>query len=114
MNKVRCAIYGLYQDLRASGPFWPIVVDPVHSKEERFNGCLGEVEAGHFLLPREAPWLEGFRHELKAFPMVKQDDQVDAFSQFVKYQLRKWPWILTEYEPDGRARRVVRHDKRPW
>jgi predicted phage terminase large subunit-like protein len=106
--------HGLFQDLKASGPFQPILIDPINSKEERFNGCLGEVEAGHFLLPAEAAWRDPFLHELRAFPHGKHDDQVDSFSQFVKYQQRKWPWILTEYEADGRARDVVRYDQRPW
>nr|WP_166177853.1 phage terminase large subunit [Altererythrobacter segetis] len=79
--------YALYQDLRSTGKPWPIMVKSQVSKEERFNGCLGEVEAGHFLLPREAPWLHDFRDELRAFPQGKYDDRVDSFSQFVKYQL---------------------------
>ncbi|MGB7371034.1 phage terminase large subunit [Erythrobacter sp.] len=106
--------YSLYQDLRSTGEHWPIMIKPVSSKEERFNGCLGEVEAGLFALPREAPWLDDFKRELKAFPNGRHDDQVDSFSQFVKFQLRNWQWILTEYEPDGRAREIVRHDQRPW
>jgi predicted phage terminase large subunit-like protein len=106
--------HALWQELRATGPFLPIMIDPVASKDERFNGCLAEVEAGHFLRPREAAWLDAFRHELKAFPNGKHDDQVDSFSQFVKYQQRKWPWILTEYEPDGRARYAIHFDQRPW
>jgi predicted phage terminase large subunit-like protein len=106
--------HSLEQDLRASGPFRVILINPVASKEERFNGCLHEVEAGHFLLPQEAPWLDAFRHELKAFPHGKHDDQADSFSQFVKYQQRKWPWILTEYDPDGRVRNAHEHRERPW
>jgi len=35
-----------------------------------------------------------FRAELKAFPHGKHDDQVDRFSQFVKYQLANWSWLL--------------------
>ncbi|BBI21789.1 hypothetical protein EKJ_26360 [Qipengyuania flava] len=106
--------HGLFQDLKASGPFQPILIDPVSSKEERFNGCLAEVEAGHFILPREAFWLDAFLQELRAFPHGKHDDQVDSFSQFVKYQQRKWAWVLTDFEADGRARDVVRYDRRPW
>ncbi|QYU70754.1 phage terminase large subunit [Leptolyngbya sp. 15MV] len=106
--------HGLYQHLRASGPFTPVMIDAVASKEERFNGCLGEVEAGYFLLPREAAWLDTFRHELRAFPQGKHDDQVDSFSQFVKYQQKKWRWLLTEYTDDGRPVEVIRHDRRPW
>lgn len=106
--------YPLYQDLRAKGEPWPIMVRPTASKEERFNGCLAEVEAGHFLLPCDAPWLAELRHELKAFPQGRYDDQVDSFSQFVKYQMVHWRWLLTEYTPQGRVREKVRLSRRPW
>ena len=104
----------LYHELHTTGPFRPVMIDPVSSKEERFNGCLGEVEAGHFLLPHEAPWLEDFKREMRAFPQGKYDDQVDSFSQFVKYQQLKWRWIFTEFTPEGRVRNIVRLRKRPW
>lgn len=104
----------LFQDFRATGPFKPIMITPAASKEERFNGCLAEVEAGHFHLPCQAPWLEGFRHELKAFPNGRHDDQVDAFAQFVNYQRSKWLWLMTEFSPEGRASSMPRHRKRPW
>lgn len=104
----------LWQDLRATGPFRPVMVPPVASKEERFNGCLGEVEAGHILLPAGAPWLDSFRNELKAFPSARHDDQVDSFSQFVIYQLKNWRWLLTEHGPDRRPIRPIRLHKRPW
>lgn len=106
--------YALLQELRATMGVRLIAVRSVASKEERFNGCLGEVEAGHFLLPREASWLEAFKAELRAFPNGKYDDQADSFSQFVKHQLTNWCWLLTEYEADGRVREVVRRDLRPW
>ena len=38
------------------------------AKEERLIGCLGEIESGLFLLPRDTSWLPDFRSELKAFP----------------------------------------------
>jgi len=106
--------HALYQDLRATSDFRPVMIRPVAGKEERFNGCLAEIEAGHFLLPREAPWLEAFRTELKAFPHGKHDDQVDSFSQFVKYQQLNWRWIRTETLPNGRQRRMEPLDTRPW
>ena len=106
--------HALVQELRATNKLRPMVVSPVVSKEERFNGCLAEVEAGHFLLPAQAPWLDDFRNELRAFPHGKHDDQADSFSQFVKHQLRHWTWVLTEFETNGRARKVIRYDERPW
>lgn len=106
--------HALIQELRATRKLRPIAAHPIVSKEDRFNSCLAEVEAGHFLLPREAVWLDDFRNELRAFPHGKYDDQVDSFSQFVRHQINNWPWLLTEREVDGRAREVVRLDQRPW
>lgn len=105
--------HSLVQDLRSGGKYRPLLISPKGCKEERFNGCLGEVEAGKFLLPREASWLDAFRAELKAFPHGKHDDQVDSFSQFVKYQQRKSHWVRTEYLADGRVNDMVRRDRRP-
>lgn len=105
---------GLWADFRAKGPIRPIMIRPVACKEERFNNCLGEVEAGHFLLPVEADWLEAFRHELKAFPLGANDDQVDSFSQLVNFQLSNWKRLLTEYSPSGRVRELVRLRERLW
>ena len=104
----------LWHELRASGPFRPIMIRPATSKEERFAGCLAEVEAGNLLLPAEAPWLAAFRSELKAFPSSRHDDQVDSFSQFVGYQLANWRWVLTDLAPDGRRIQHIRLRKRPW
>lgn len=66
-----------------TGPFRPIIINLSTSKEERFVGTLGEVEAGNIVLPLKGAWLNSFRAELKAFPSGKLDDQVDRFSQFV-------------------------------
>lgn len=104
----------LYQDLRSTGKLRIQPVRPNGSKEERFNGCLGEIEDGHFLLPREVPWLDEFLSELRAFPYGKYDDQADSFSQFVKYQMANWHWVLTDFMPNGRARDLVRLNQRPW
>jgi len=104
----------LCQDLRSTTDVRLQGIRPSASKEERFSACLGEVEAGYFLLPTEAAWLDEFRSELRAFPNGKHDDQVDSFSQFVKYQMANWKFLLAEYTSDGRVKRPIRHDKRPW
>lgn len=109
-----CSGKSLGSELKTTDQLQVIMIVPKGSKEERFNGCLGEVEAGHFLLPAEAPWLESFRAELKAFPSGKHDDQVDSFSQFVNYQLGKWRWIMTEHDRKGRPRSIIRLRARPW
>ncbi len=43
------------------------------------------IEAGHVVLPRNAPWLGEFLTELLAFPHGRHDDQVDSVSQFLKW-----------------------------
>ena len=43
------------------------------------------IEAGHLLLPAEAPWLAELRSELLGFPNARHDDQVDALSQLLAY-----------------------------
>jgi predicted phage terminase large subunit-like protein len=104
----------LWQELRATGSFMPLMMSVTKSKEERFTGCLAEVEAGRFVLPEVSPWIEQFRAELRAFPSGRHDDQVDSFSQFAGWQLRDWRWVLTERDATGRARRLVRDRKRPF
>lgn len=104
----------LCQDLRVTRELVPVLMRPVGSKEERFTGCLAEVEAGHFLLPNDAPWIEAFRSEIRAFPRGAHDDQVDSFTQLVRFQLPRWRYLLTEYTRQGRCQAFVRIKKRPW
>jgi predicted phage terminase large subunit-like protein len=104
----------LRQEFRASRALRPIMIRPATSKEERFTGCLGEVEAGQIVLPNDTPWIEAFRSEIRAFPYGRHDDQVDSFSQFVNYQISNWRYILTDHTPEGRPIRRVRLDRRPW
>ena len=74
----------LVQDLRN---------DPTHGfprpigKWMRMEAQTPRFEAGHVLLPEEAPWLATFLDELLAFPRGRHDDQVDSVSQFLK-----WAW----------------------
>ena len=53
----------------------------------RMEAQTPRFEAGHVLLPKEAPWLATFLDELLAFPRGRHDDQVDSVSQFLK-----WAW----------------------
>lgn len=104
----------LAQDFRAQGPLKPLLWRVTDAKEERFVGCLGETEAGLFLLPREAPWLDTFRSELRAFPSGRHDDQVDSVTQFIKFQQGNWRWTLRELDSNGRPRALVRLRTRPY
>lgn len=81
----------LIQDLR-QGPaderLHVIAVKPEGDKVMRMNSQSGHLEAGKVHLPSEASWLDTFFTEALAFPRGKHDDQVDALSQFLKWQFR--------------------------
>jgi|HubBroStandDraft_1064217.scaffolds.fasta_scaffold30469_1 predicted phage terminase large subunit-like protein len=49
-----------------------------------YSQCA-KIEAGHVLLPSDAPWLPLFKSELLQFPHGKYDDQVDSFSQLLAW-----------------------------
>ena len=44
------------------------------------------VESGQIVLPETASWLQEFEAEIMRFPDPMTWDQIDAFSQFLKYQ----------------------------
>ncbi|PPB81353.1 putative phage terminase large subunit-like protein [Albidovulum inexpectatum] len=62
-----------------------VAIRPDQNKETRFSAACAPVQEGKVMLPREAPWLPAFRHELQAFPRGRNDDQVDSFSQFLNW-----------------------------
>jgi predicted phage terminase large subunit-like protein len=61
-------------------------IKPKVSKEERLEAATAELSDGKFKLPVDAQWLEDFRRECLSFPNGRNDDQVDALSQFVDWQ----------------------------
>jgi len=75
----------LIQDLRREGTIRPIAIKPEGDKIVRLEAQTAVIEAGHVLLPEEAPWLADFLNELLAFPHGRFDDQVDSLSQFLTY-----------------------------
>ena len=104
----------LIQDLRRdSTPGFPhpIGITPEGDKRVRMEAQTPIIEAGHVLLPKEAPWLAVFLEELLAFPSGKHDDQVDSVSQFLKWAwatssrasitLASMPQVIVLDEPDG-------------
>ncbi len=48
-------------------------------KPTRSRSIQARASMGKVYLPRNAPWLTDFTHELLTFPASKHDDQVDAF-----------------------------------
>jgi predicted phage terminase large subunit-like protein len=78
----------LIQDLRREGKLRPIPIRPEHDKIVRLEAQSAVIEAGHVLLPKNAPWLDDFRAEILAFPYGRYDDQVDSLSQFLSWAAR--------------------------
>lgn len=62
-----------------------ISIQPEGGKVSRAQSILPEVESGNLLVPKGAPWLDGFLHELCTFPNSQHDDQVDALSQALNH-----------------------------
>jgi predicted phage terminase large subunit-like protein len=77
----------LIQDLKNEGlcgikPYEPL---PGSDKILRLHAQSAEFENGRVLLPRSAPWLDGYVRELTTFPGSKYDDQVDSTTQALHY-----------------------------
>jgi predicted phage terminase large subunit-like protein len=62
----------------------PIGIKPIGDKLVRMEAQCARFEAGQVFLPKEAPWLSEFLHEILAFPNARHDDQIDSISQFLK------------------------------
>jgi predicted phage terminase large subunit-like protein len=54
---------------------------PEHDKVMRLRAQTATIENGFVFLPREAPWLADYLHELITFPNAKHCDQADSTSQ---------------------------------
>jgi predicted phage terminase large subunit-like protein len=103
-----CSGKSLWQEFNSEGPLRPVMWPAIEDKETRLIGVTGQLEEGHCLLPREAPWLDAFRSELRAFPFGKHDDQVDSMTQFLQFQLVRRDALLAPRDPSGRRLRVNR------
>ncbi len=79
----------LIQDLRAETSIPVIAIEPEGDKRIRAYGQSGIVEAGLCWLPNVAPWLPEFESELRSCPACDFWDQVDMFTQFLKWQRGK-------------------------
>jgi predicted phage terminase large subunit-like protein len=69
----------LIQELRAE-QFSLVQAAPAldGDKVMRLRAQTAKIEGGFVLLPKQAPWLEAYLHELISFPNSKYDDQVDS------------------------------------
>jgi predicted phage terminase large subunit-like protein len=91
--------YGLIQALREKHVN---VVDykPKRDKEERLIAQIDLFEGGSVRLPKEAPWLDEFVHELLSFP-GRHDDQVDALAQGLAWRREAWKAPLVQRRAFG-------------
>jgi predicted phage terminase large subunit-like protein len=91
--------HGLIQSLREKHVN---VVDykPKGDKEERLIAQIDLFMGGSVRLPKEAPWLEEFVHELLSFP-GRHDDQVDALSQGLAWRREEWKAPLVQRKATG-------------
>ena len=90
----------MIQELRANpvpGVPLPKGIRPQGDKLVRMEAQAARFESGHQVhLPKEAPWLDEFLHELLASRTARHDDQIDSVSQFLN-----WAEDRHRFEPTG-------------
>jgi predicted phage terminase large subunit-like protein len=84
----------LIQELISEGSYGVKRYKPELDKVMRMHAQTAIIENGFVYLPREAPWLPAYLHELATFPMGRHDDQVDSTSQFLD-----WFKLLSQVQP---------------
>jgi predicted phage terminase large subunit-like protein len=83
----------LIQELIDEGLYAVTRYAPEGDKQMRLYAQTAMIENGFVYLPKEAPWLAEYIHELLTFPNSKFDDQVDSTSQALD-------WIKRHSRPD--------------
>ena len=68
----------LIQELTNEGLYAVKGYAPEGDKVMRLHAQTAMIEIGFVHLPREAPWLAEYLHELTTFPNAKHDDQADS------------------------------------
>ena len=82
----------LYQTLKGELPRHRLKpITPKLGKFERALACIDMIETGRVWLPEDAPWLETFLFEACNFPNGKNDDQVDAMTQYLNFAATRRP-----------------------
>ena len=75
----------LIQEMIREGLHAATAYEPQGEKVMRFNAQTAMIENGFVFIPREAPWLAEYLHELTVFPHGKHDDQADSTAQFLDW-----------------------------
>jgi phage terminase large subunit-like protein len=77
---------------------------------ESMHAQTAMIENGFVHLPKTAPWLAAYLHELTVFPNGRHDDQVDSTAQLLDWSKRgsgqpqDWLWQL--YKEEHRAQQA--------
>jgi len=75
----------LIQELVADGLHAVTRYQPQSDKVMRMHAQTAMIENGFVHLPKEAPWLAPYLHELATFPKGRHDDQVDSTAQMLDW-----------------------------
>jgi len=90
----------LIQELHSEG-FSSFQAPPALNGDKimRLHAQTAKIANGFVLLPKEAPWLDAYVHELISFPNTKHDDQVDStvFALAWSTAQKGGPWGWIEY-----------------
>ncbi|HET6330034.1 MAG TPA: phage terminase large subunit [Holophagaceae bacterium] len=87
----------LIQELRRDTVLPINAVQVTADKLARAYAITATVEAGKVFLPRSAPWLSDFMEELAVFNKGAHDDQVDSFTQALRYLIGGCDTGLIDY-----------------
>ena len=71
----------LIQELTVEGLHAITRYEPTGDKLMRLYAQTATIENGFVYLPKDAPWLAEYLHELTTFPNARHDDQADATAQ---------------------------------
>jgi predicted phage terminase large subunit-like protein len=81
----------LIQELIAEGCHGVTRYHPDCDKIMRLHAQTAMIENGFVYIPKTAPWLAEYLHEMTVFPNGKHDDQVDSTAQFLDWFKKPFP-----------------------
>lgn len=105
--------YSLWQEFRRTTKFTVVGWPTSSNSAERLLAQSGQIEEGRVWLPAQLAGLDEFIHELKGFPAVTHDDQVDTLTQVLEYIMYRWRTAETPLTASGRREYVNRMRERP-
>ena len=77
--------HALWSQLRIENAHKLFLTKPRRSKVERLTGQLDMLQSPQVAIPTEVPWWNDLARELRGFPNMRYDDQVDSISQFLAW-----------------------------